>query len=149
SRRSPDATGSGWTFLRRPAVARRPTLNEPKGRAFAHPPRKTTSGRSSTMLNQTARQILTINTGSSSLKVALYEAGRDETRILSGEVERICVPGGRFRLTDAHGATLIDRGGDLPDHGAALGVALAGLRHFRPELDLDAVGHRVVHGGIH
>jgi acetate kinase len=100
------------------------------------------------MPNQTARQILTINTGSSSLKVALYEAGRDETRILSGEVERIGVPGGRFRLTDAHGATLIDQRGDLPDHGAALGAALAGLRRFRPELDLDAVGHRVVHGGI-
>jgi acetate kinase len=101
------------------------------------------------MPNQTARQILTINTGSSSLKVALYEAGREEALILSGEVERIGVPGGRFRLTDAHGATLIDRGGDLPDHGAALGAALAGLRRFRPELDLDAVGHRVVHGGIH
>jgi acetate kinase len=101
------------------------------------------------MPNQTARQILTINTGSSSLKVALYAAGRDETRILSSEVERIGVPGGRFRLTDAHGATLVDQGGDLPDHGAALGVALAGLRRFRPELDLDAAGHRVVHGGIH
>jgi acetate kinase len=101
------------------------------------------------MPNQTARQILTINTGSSSLKVALYEAGREEALILWGEVERIGVPGGRFRLTDAHGATLIDRGGDLPDHGAALGAALAGLRRFRPELDLDAVGHRVVHGGIH
>lgn len=101
------------------------------------------------MPNQTARQILTINTGSSSLKVALYEGGREETRILSGEVERIGVPEGRFRLTDAHGATLIDQGGDLPDHGAALGAALAGLRRFRPELDLDAVGHRVVHGGIH
>ena len=101
------------------------------------------------MPDQTARQILTINTGSSSLKVALYEAGRDETRILSGEVERIGVPGGRFRLTDAYGATSIDQGGDLPDHGAALGAALAGLRRFRPELDLDAVGHRVVHGGIH
>lgn len=101
------------------------------------------------MPNQTARQILTINTGSSSLKVALYEGGREETRILTGEVERIGVPEGRFRLTDAHGATLIDQGGDLPDHGAALGAALAGLRRFRPELDLDAVGHRVVHGGIH
>jgi acetate kinase len=101
------------------------------------------------MPNQTARQILTIDTGSSSMKVALYEAGREETRILSGEVERIGVPGGRFRLTDAHGATLIDQGGDLPDHGAALEAVLAGLRRYRPDLSLDAVGHRVVHGGAH
>jgi acetate kinase len=63
------------------------------------------------MPSQTARQILTLNTGSSSLKVALYEAGRKEALILWGEVERIGVPGGRFRLTDAHGATLIDRAG--------------------------------------
>ena len=55
------------------------------------------------MPSQTVRWILTINTGSSSLKVALYEAGPEETRILSGEIERIGVPGGRFRLTDARG----------------------------------------------
>src|SRR4051794_12569331 len=92
------------------------------------------------MPNQTARQILTINTGSSSLKVSLYEAGRDETRILSSEVERIGVPGGRFRLIDAHSATSVDQGSDIPDHGAALGAVLAALRRFRPKLDLDAVG---------
>ena len=44
---------------------------------------------------------------------------------------------------------MIDQGSDLPDHGAAPGASLAALRRFRPELDLDAVGHRVVHGGIH
>ena len=53
------------------------------------------------MLNQTVQRILTINTGSSNLKVALYEMGRGETRVLSGEVERIGVPGERLHLTDA------------------------------------------------
>jgi acetate kinase len=61
------------------------------------------------MPNQTVRRILTINTGSSSLKVALYEAGREEARILSGEVGRIGVPGDQFCLTDVRGATLIDQ----------------------------------------
>ena len=37
SRRSPDATGSGWTFLRRLAVAQRPMLDEPKGACFRSP----------------------------------------------------------------------------------------------------------------
>ena len=101
------------------------------------------------MLNQTVQRILTINTGSSSLKVALYETGREATRILSGAIERIGVPGGRLRLTDAHGATLIDQGGDLADHGAALEAALAWLGGHRPELTLSAVGHRVVQGGSH
>ena len=105
-------------------------------------------GITSTVLNQTDRRILTINTGSSSLKVALYEMGREATRVLTGEIERIGIPGGRLRVTDADGATLIDQGGDLADHGAALEVMLAWLRRL-PELNLIAVGHRVVHGGIH
>ena len=99
------------------------------------------------MSSQPVRRILTINTGSSSLKVALYKAGREEARIFSLEIERIGVHGGRFRLTDARGATLIEQEGDLPDHGAALEAVLAGLRRDRPNLSPDAVGHRVVHGG--
>jgi acetate kinase len=98
------------------------------------------------MLSQTDHRILTINTGSSSLKVALYEMIPEATRTLSGAVERIGASGGRLHLTDAGGATLIDRGGDLPDHGAALATMLAWLQRHRPELTLSAVGHRVVHG---
>ena len=99
--------------------------------------------------SQTVQRIFTINTGSSSLKVALYEMGQEEMRLLSGEVERIGVPGSRLRLTDTHRATLLDQGGDLPDHGSALEAVLAWLRGHRPDLTFDAVGHRVVHGGSH
>ena len=74
----------------------------------------------------TVQRILTINTGSSSLKVGLYEMGRGETRILSGEVERIDVPGGRLHVTDANGATLIDQGGDFRNHGARRDGEMAG-----------------------
>jgi acetate kinase len=101
------------------------------------------------MLDQTVRRIVTINTGSSSLKLALYDMGREETRALSGEVERIGLPASRWHVTDAQGASLIDQEGNLPDHGAALGVVLAWLRPQHPELRLDAVGHRIVHGGTH
>lgn len=101
------------------------------------------------IINQTVQRILTINSGSSSLKLALYEVGRKAIRILSGEVERIGVPGGRVRLTDARGATLIDQAGDLPDHVAALEPMLTWLGGHRPELNLSAVGHRVVQGGNH
>jgi acetate kinase len=101
------------------------------------------------MLHQTVQRILTINTGSSSLKVALFEIGRGETRILSGEIERIGVPEGRVHVTDANGATLIDQRNHLADHGAALEALLAWLKADRPDLNPSAVGHRVVHGGIH
>jgi len=100
-------------------------------------------------MRQTAQRILTINTGSSSLKVALYEMGRVGTRILSGEVERIGAPEGRLHVTDASGATLIDERNHLADHGAALETLLAWLKADRPDLNPTAVGHRVVHGGIH
>ena len=40
----------------------------------------------------TVKRVLTISTGSSSLKVALYEMGREETRLLTAEVERIGLP---------------------------------------------------------
>jgi acetate kinase len=101
------------------------------------------------MLSQAIQRILTINTGSSSLKVALYEMGRGGTRILSGEVERIGVPEGRLHVTDADGATLIDQRNHLADHGTALEALLAWLKADRPDLNPSAVGHRVVHGGIH
>jgi acetate kinase len=101
------------------------------------------------MYNQTIQRILTINTGSSSLKVALFEMGRRETRILSGEVERIGVSEGRLHVTDANGATLIDQRNHLADHGAALEALLAWLKVNRPDLSPSAVGHRVVHGGTH
>jgi acetate kinase len=101
------------------------------------------------MFNQTVQRILTINTGSSSLKIALYELAGAETRIISGQVQRIGNPGGRLHLMDAHGATLLDQGTDFPDHAAALEEGLAWLQRHRPELSLDAVGHRVVPGHMH
>jgi acetate kinase len=99
------------------------------------------------MIGQTARRILTINTGSSSLKIAVYEISEKETRILSGEVERIGQSGGRLRLADDHRATLLDQSADAANHGAALDALLACLELKRPDLKLHAVGHRVVHGG--
>jgi acetate kinase len=101
------------------------------------------------MRSQAVHRIFTINTGSSSLKVGLYEVSQEETQVLSGAVERIGVSGSRLRLTDAHRVTLVDQGGDLSDHGAALEAVLAWLGEHRPDLTCDTVGHRVVHGGSH
>lgn len=72
-------------------------------------------------------RVLTINAGSSSLKIGVFELNggeRDEQLIASTEIERI-------------GA------GDVPDHAAALNAALDELN--RPPFDV--VSHRIVHGG--
>lgn len=91
--------------------------------------------------------LLTINTGSSSLKAAVYNAGPDEELDLAAQVERIGLPHGRMRVTDARNQTLADEEIPLPDHAAALRALLDWLKGHEGEIDLGAVGHRVVHGG--
>src|SRR5215213_8232406 len=77
-----------------------------------------------------ARRLLTINTGSSSLKAALYRLWEDttETPELRAEVSRIGGQGGGMRLADGRGETLQERRDDLPDHAAALDALMSGLR---------------------
>jgi acetate kinase len=96
------------------------------------------------------RRLLTINTGSSSLKAALYRLQEDatETPELRAEASRIGGRGGGLRLADARGETVDERQDDLPDHAAALDALLSRLRdRGLDQDDLTAVGHRIVHGG--
>src|ERR671911_2698607 len=97
-----------------------------------------------------ARRLLTINTGSSSLKAALYRLREDttETPELRAEASRIGGQGS-LRLADARGETLDERQDDLPDHSAALDALMSRLRDQGLDRDdlLAAVGHRIVHGG--
>jgi acetate kinase len=97
-----------------------------------------------------ARRLLTINTGSSSLKAALYRLreGATETLELRAEASGIGGRGGGLRLADGHGEALDEHQGDLPDHAAALDALMGRLRDRGPGRDdLAAVGHRIVHGG--
>src|SRR5919112_1655880 len=97
-----------------------------------------------------ARRLLTINTGSSSLKAALYRLREDttETPELRAEASRIGSQGGGLRLADARGETLDKRQDNLPDHAAALDALMSRLRDRGLDRDdLAAIGHRIVHGG--
>ena len=92
--------------------------------------------------------VLTLNAGSSSLKIGLFTAEAGPAVRAAGAVERI---GGAAALTleDGAGATLgtRDLGDAGADHAGALDAALAMLREHFPEAGIAAVGHRVVHGG--
>lgn len=90
-------------------------------------------------------RILAINSGSSSLKVALYEIGKIDNLLLAIEVRRIGISGGRIRASDAQGKTLFDCEVNVPDHVGALNAVLKWLRDGNHKIH--AVGHRVVHGG--
>jgi acetate kinase len=90
--------------------------------------------------------LLAVNTGSSSVKLALYENGATLTELCRISVEPIGGPGTRIRSASAHGLSTnepIAAG----DHRAALLNALEYARHTFG-FSVEAVGHRVVHGGV-
>jgi acetate kinase len=89
--------------------------------------------------------ILTLNAGSSSLKVALFDVTGD-TALATGLVDRIG-PEGTVRLRDAGGADIETPPGSLASHAEALRTVLASLSAAFPGREIKAVGHRVVHGG--
>lgn len=91
--------------------------------------------------------ILVLNAGSSSIKFDLFSGSTD---LLRGQIEGL---GASPRLK----AKRLEDGLDLSrplsddegrDHQAALGVLLALINDAAPGLAVNAVGHRVVHGGI-
>jgi acetate kinase len=87
--------------------------------------------------------VLSVNAGSSSLKFALHA---DDTRIARGTIERIGGDGGRLRVEDGGGRSIVERPARVADAPAAVDVALDALASAtlpRP----DAAGHRLVHGG--
>jgi acetate kinase len=91
--------------------------------------------------------VLVLNAGSSSLKYSLVDPRTGETHAF-GLVERIGEPRGRVTHRvrgDTHAAEV-----RILDHEAAIRAALDAFEEHGPALrsaGLEAVGHRVVHGG--
>jgi acetate kinase len=96
-----------------------------------------------------SRRVLTINTGSSSLKSAMYSAEDHGSllQLFSAEISRIGLSGCRFQVKAAHTQASSDQQCDLPDHAAALKMLLEWIDRDPAYRGFDAVGHRVVHGG--
>ncbi len=94
-----------------------------------------------------AHLILSVNSGSSSLKFSLYQlSGNAEAWLADGAVERIGEPDGQLWMRTAGRESPAARRGDFRGHAVALHAALEALE--RPDLPQpEAVGHRVVHGG--
>lgn len=92
---------------------------------------------------------LTLNSGSSSLKFAVYRMSADaELLVARGACERIGDSNGRLWLRDSEAKALEDRAETFADHPAALRRAFEMLdAHGFPQPG--AIGHRIVHGGPH
>ena len=94
--------------------------------------------------------ILVINCGSSSLKYQLINSDSEEV-LAKGLVERIGIDGSQLTHTPA-GKDKVTIKEDIPDHNKAVKLvidALVDANHgvIKSLDEIDAVGHRVVHGG--
>ena len=92
-------------------------------------------------------KIMSVNAGSSSLKFSLFDI-ETETLIASGYFEKVTIPGSFFNIK-FNGEKIYEEV-EMPDHSVAVEVMLDRLIKLGIVSSLDeieAVGHRIVHGG--
>lgn len=100
--------------------------------------------------DMTVRHILTLNAGSSSIKFALFEGETELAECMRGQIEGLGTIAPHLEA-ERNGAKVADERLDparAADHQAALGVVLAVLERVIGRTAVEAVGHRIVHGGI-
>jgi acetate kinase len=93
-------------------------------------------------------RILAVNTGSSSLKFALFELahGNQLERVASGLLKEIGRPGGSGRLARAGDPADVITD-PAADHDEAMRVVLGQLENWGLADGIAGLGHRIVHGG--
>ena len=102
-------------------------------------------------MSKAIRNILVVNAGSSSLKFMLFNM-ESEKMLAKGQVERIGIGGSLFTFK-TEGFEEKQSACDAPDHAAAIKLACDALTDpakggcLKSFDDIDAVGHRIVHGG--
>jgi acetate kinase len=91
--------------------------------------------------------ILVLNSGSSSIKFAMYEAGDGQrTKIFEGAVDGIGTDNGKFWIKDAAGKKLVDQTPALPNRSVAFSMVAEALKSGQFPAP-KAIGHRTVCGG--
>jgi acetate kinase len=92
------------------------------------------------------RTVLTVNTGSSSLKAAVCDIAHPADRRLTAQVEHIGHES-VLRVTDGAGEEIANEPVQANDHGEALAALIDWLGRNGESEPLVVVGHRLVHGG--
>src|SRR3989304_534690 len=90
--------------------------------------------------------ILTINSGSSSIKFSVY--GAPERLLVKGVLERIGLPEGAFRAWDAAGAVIRSGHIRFPDHSAALNEPAARINTRPGGKSYSTMRLHLLHGGM-
>lgn len=91
--------------------------------------------------------VLTLNAGSSSVKWALFRIGARPVRTAAGQIERIGLPDGMVTVTDVATGQRERRAVAVPNHAASVQLLIDQLAQCGKGLSVQAIGHRVVHGG--
>jgi len=91
--------------------------------------------------------VLVLNSGSSSIKFSVYEAGDGQrTKLFEGAVDGIGTDLGKFWIKDAAGKKLVDSSPALPNRAVAFKLVADAL-HAGDIPVPQAIGHRMVCGG--
>jgi acetate kinase len=91
--------------------------------------------------------VLVLNSGSSSIKFSVYEAGDGQRNALfTGAVDGIGTELGKFWIKDASGKKLVDQTPALPNRSVAFKLVADAL-HSKDFPEPQAIGHRMVSGG--
>ena len=95
-----------------------------------------------------AQFVLTVNSGSSSIKFALFRIGPPLERVLSGKFERVGLRDGELTVLDPATRRLEEHAVPTPDHAACVRPLIELLESRVGLAAVRAIGHRVVHGGM-
>lgn len=96
-----------------------------------------------------SHRVLTLNSGSSSLKIALFRIADDVVKTMSGVVTGIGTSEARTVAQTAYGELLWDERVSCINHAVALETFFQLMTMHVDLGGISAVGHRVVHGGPH
>jgi acetate kinase len=88
--------------------------------------------------------VLTINSGSSSIRFAIYEAGGTPRRLLDGKIDRIGSSDTTLLVNDPAGKPQAPRGLVAADHRTAVAFLMDWLERQPVLASIKAIGHRVV-----
>lgn len=94
-----------------------------------------------------ASALLTVNAGSSSVKWALFRVATPPIRTETGHIERIGLPDGIVTVTDPATGRQARRVAQVPSHTEAARLLIDHLTESGKGTGIQAIGHRVVHGG--
>jgi acetate kinase len=91
--------------------------------------------------------IAVLNSGSSSIKLGIFEAGAGEPVVFRGKLDQIGIAP-CLRIENARGSGLVERKWSSAfDHYAAATEVIDACRELLQGRPVAAIGHRVVHGG--